>query len=125
VQRAVEALQQETHALHGKIDELNERDRALARDLTQAQAVLEDEKSGIIDLLRRSAQTHNEIIRLNTHRESLIGQKGRLSIRDAQVRSELESTLETRAHLERRLREVEGLIATESHKLEEKKQEAG
>ncbi|MBI1826673.1 MAG: chromosome segregation protein SMC [Planctomycetes bacterium] len=125
VQRSVEELQQQTHALHAKIDTLNEKDRSLARDLTQAQAVLEDEKAGIIDLLRRSAQTHNEIIRLNTHRESLIGQKGRLSVRDAQVRSELESTLETRAQFQHRLREVEELITAESRKLDEKKQEAG
>jgi len=124
VQASAESLQQETHRLHARINELNEQDRELARELTQGQAILEDEKAGIIDLLRRSAQTHNEIIRLNTHRESLVGQKGRLSQRDAQIQSELQHSLEHRAEFKRKLREVEGLIAEETVKLEEKRAEA-
>ncbi len=124
VQHSAHELQEQTHAYHAKIDELNRQDAELARDLTQAQAILEDEKAGIIDLLRKSAQTHNEIVRLNTHRESLIGQKGRLSQRDAQIRVELESSLNQKAQLERRLQEVESLIAEETQRLEEKKAEA-
>ncbi len=124
VQESAVALQHETHDLHHRIAELNEKDRAAARDLTEAQAVLEDEKAGIIDLLRKSAQTHNEIIRLNTHRESLVGQKGRLSLRDVQVHSELETALRQKAELEHRVREVESLISQETRKLEEKKLEA-
>ncbi len=124
VQQSAHQLQEETHGLHAKIDELNAQDAELARNLTQAQAILEDEKAGIIDLLRKSAQTHNEIVRLNTHRESLIGQKGRLSQRDAQIRVELESSLERKAQLERRLLEVEALLAEETRRLEEKKTEA-
>lgn len=124
VQQTAHALQEETHSLHATIDRLNAVDSELARDLTQAQAILEDEKTGIIELLRRSAQTHNEIVRLNTHRESLIGQKGRLSQRDAQIRVELEASLEQKAQLERRLNEVESLIAEETRRLDEKKSEA-
>ncbi len=124
IQQSAAALQRETHELHHLVTELNEKDRELARDLTQAQAILEDEKAGIIDLLRKSAQTHNEITRLNTHRESLVGQKGRLSLRDVQVNAELETTLQQKAELERRLREVESLIGQETQRLEEKKLEA-
>src|SRR5262249_49780165 len=124
VQQSAHELQEQTHAFHAKIDELNKQDSQLARELTQAQAVLEDEKAGIIDLLRKSAHTHNEVVRLNTHRESLTAQKGRLSQRDAQIRVELESSLEQKAQLERRLHEVESLIAEETRKLEEKKAEA-
>ncbi|MBI4716299.1 MAG: chromosome segregation protein SMC [Planctomycetes bacterium] len=109
---------------HARIDGLNEQDRALARDLTAAQATLEDEKAGIIDLVRRSAQTHNEIIRLNTHRESLVDQKGRLEQRDAVISAELELQLRQKAQLEHRLREVDELIAVETRRLEEKKAEA-
>ncbi len=124
MQESAVALQQHTHELHARIDELNEEDRSKARDLTQAQAILEDEKAGIIDLLRKSAQTHNEIIRLNKDRESLLGQKGRLSARDAQIAGEVEVTLEQKAQLSRRLVEVEALIAEETGKLEDKKAEA-
>ncbi len=124
VQQTAVALQHETHELHARIDELHEKDRELARTFTEAQAILEDEKAGIIDLLRRSAQTHNEIVRFNTHREGLVGQKGRLSLRDVQIRTELEDTLRQKSEINRRLREVETLIADETRKLEEKKLDA-
>jgi chromosome segregation protein len=124
VQTSVEALQTETHGLHTNIKELNEEDGRLARELTEALAVLDDEKAGIMDLLRKSAQTHNEIIRLNTHRESLIGQKGRLAQRDAQLTEELRKYLEEKAQYKQRLEEVESLIAEQTKKLEEKRAEA-
>ncbi|MGB2987123.1 MAG: chromosome segregation protein SMC [Phycisphaerae bacterium] len=124
VEQSAVALQQQTRELHARLDELNEEDRSLARDLTQAQAILEDEKAGIIDLLRKSAQAHNEIIRLNTHRESLVDQKGRLFERDARITAELEASLEQKAQFERRLDEIDALIAQENQKLDEKKAEA-
>ena len=123
-QESAVGLQHKTRELHACVDELTERDRSLARDLTQAQAILEDEKAGIIDLLRNSAQMHNEIIRLNTHRESLVGQKGRLSERDARIVVELESTLEQKAQLNMRLGELDVLIAEETERLEGKKAQA-
>jgi chromosome segregation protein len=116
-------LEQESGELHVRLNELGEQDRSLARDLTLAQAILEDEKAGIIDLLRKSAQTHNEIVRLNTHRESLVGQKGRLSERDARIAAELQTSFQQKAQLEQRVRELDALIAQESQKLEEKKAE--
>jgi chromosome segregation protein len=117
------ALEREWHELQARVQELTEQDRSLARDLTQAQAMLEDEKAGIVDLLRKSAQLHNEIIRLNTHRESLVGQKGRLFERDARISTELEQALEQRAQLERRVRQLDELIAEETVRLEAKKGE--
>jgi chromosome segregation protein len=125
VQASAVALQEETQTLHAKIDELNEGDRALAREITEARATLEDEKAGVLELVRRSAQTHNEIIRLNTHRDSLVDQKGRLAERDAKVATELEGVLVQKANLQHRLNEVDGIIKAETQKLEEKKEEAG
>jgi chromosome segregation protein len=124
VQESAATLQKQTHELHEGIDQGNEKDRELAREVAQAQALLEDEKAGIIELLRKSAQTHNEIIRLNTHRESLVGQKGRLHTRDSQIRAELEGLFGQQTQMRGRLGEVEELIAAESAKLEEKKLEA-
>ncbi|MCO6435866.1 MAG: chromosome segregation protein SMC [Phycisphaerae bacterium] len=114
-------LESESERIRGRIAEADEQDRAHARTLSQAQAVLEDEKSGIIELVRRSAQTHNEIIRLNTHHDSLVGQQGRLQERDVQIRSELEELLQRKSALEHRSREVEGLIEEQTRRLEEKK----
>ncbi len=124
VQAAVHVLQQETHDLHARSADLQERDNQFARELTEAQATLDDEKAGIIELLRRSAQTHNEITRLNTHRESLLGQKGRLSQRDEQIRAELHGVLQQRGQFDERLVELERLIAEETQRLEEKRAEA-
>ena len=124
VQESAVLLQKQTHELNAQIDELMDHDRSLARDLTQAQAVLEDEKAGIIELLRRSAQLHNEIIRLNTHRESLVSQKGRLSERDAQLSSQLEVSLGQKAEFDRRAAQLDVLIAEESRRLDQKKGEA-
>ena len=124
VQESAVLLQKQTHELNAQIDELMDHDRSLARDLTQAQAVLEDEKAGIIELLRKSAQLHNEIIRLSTQRESLVGQKGRLSERDAQLTSELEGSLGQKVELERRTAQLDELIAEETRRLDEKKAEA-
>lgn len=124
VQTSVHALQQETHGLHARTAQLQERDNELARELTEAQATLDDEKAGIIELLRRSAQTHNEIVRLQAHRDSLVGQKGRLSQRDEEIRAELQGVLEQRGQFDNRLRELDELIAAESQRLEEKRAEA-
>lgn len=124
VQESAVALQHQTHEFNTQIDQLNEQDRSLARDLTGAQATLEDEKSGIIDLVRKSAQTHNEIIRLNTHRESLLGQQGKLTTRDAEISAELQTQLSQQAELKARLADVETLIEQETRKLNEKKEEA-
>ncbi|MFQ5589922.1 MAG: chromosome segregation protein SMC [Phycisphaerae bacterium] len=122
-QAAVE-LDDQVHRLEVQVVELGRRDQSLARELAQAQGVLEDEKSGIIELLRKSAQMHNELIRLNTHRESLVGQKGRLSMRGAQIAAELEDLLGRKAQLERRVRELDALIVAENEKLEAKKLES-
>ena len=118
-------LEREFHEWQERILQWTERDRALARDLTQAQAMLEDEKAGIVDLLRKSAQLHNEIIRLNTHRESLVGQKGRLFERDARISTELEQALEQKAQLEMRVRQLDSLMLEETRRLEIKKEEVG
>jgi chromosome segregation protein len=124
VQEAALKLAEQSDALQVAVTKLNEQDRVLARELADAQATLEDEKSGIIELLRRSAQLHNEIVRLNTHRESLVGQKGKLHQRGARISAELEQALESKAEFDQKLRVIENLIAEEAKRLEEKKAEA-
>jgi chromosome segregation protein len=123
LQHAAAEMEERTAALRRRIDERNEQDRQLARNLTEAQALLEDEKAGIIELLRRSAAAHNEVIRLNTHRESLLGQKGRLADRDAKIAAELEALIRQRDALGGRIRECDELIDAETRRLEEKKSE--
>ena len=118
------ALQGQLSTLDASIDEHAASDQTLVADITAAKALVEDVKSGIIELLRQSAQTHNEIVRLSTRRESLVSEQGRLSMRDAQITSELEGLLEQKANLQRRLNDVDGLVHREKQTLDEKKRQA-
>ncbi|MCB9849792.1 MAG: chromosome segregation protein SMC [Phycisphaerales bacterium] len=124
VQEHAHALQEETHAQNSVIDELTGKEQTLNRNLTQSQAVLEDEKAGIFDLLRRTSQLHNEITSLAQHSENLSDQKGRLSERDAAISTELEQIITRRSALDGKLREVEDLIERDTQRLEEKKEAA-
>ncbi|MCH7814196.1 MAG: hypothetical protein IID40_09270, partial [Planctomycetes bacterium] len=106
------------------IERLLTDDHAQAAALAQAQALLEDEKAGVIELLRRTSELHNEITKLETHQDSLEGQHGRLSQRDAQIADELRALLQRKSELEARREEIESLIEAEMARLEEKKREA-
>ena len=121
---SVAQLQQQSEVLHERVDRSMAQDQAMARDLTGAQATLEDEKAGIIDLLRQTTQAHNEIISLNTHRETLLGHKGKLSSRGDQIAAELQTFVQKRIELDERLHEIERLVETEERRLEERKTEA-
>ena len=124
LQEQATALSQDIQGQHEAIDRLLEEDRAEAGELTLAQALLQDEKAGLIELVRRGAELHNQIVKLESHCDSLEGQKGRLSQRDAQIAEELRGLLERKGELEFRRTEVESLIATEMERLEEKKRES-
>ena len=60
------------------VDALTGEDRELAEQLTALQARSEDEKAGIIDLMRRTAQLNNEISSLGQRRQQLEDEKARL-----------------------------------------------
>ena len=117
-------LEEQIRDQNEAIGRLLDEDRVLAGRLAQAQALLADEKAGVIELLRRTSVLHNDITKLETHRDSLEGQKGRLSQRDAQIAGELRELLGRKGKLEARQAEVEALIQTEMQRLEEKKAEA-
>ncbi|MFH0982675.1 MAG: chromosome segregation protein SMC [Planctomycetota bacterium] len=119
-----QTLEQKAREQRELIDRLSQEDRALARELAQTQALLEDIKAGIIELLRRTARLHNEIAALEQHAESLTGQKSRLNDRGAQITRELEDLVRTRAALETRIDELDGLIEAETRRLNEKKADA-
>ena len=78
--------------------------------LAKLSAALEDEKAGTIDLLRRTAQLHNEIQGLNIRRENLSHQKSRLSGRAEEISSGLEQTLTERSQYQGRLTDIEELL---------------
>ncbi len=124
LQEQADALTRDIARQNEAIDRLLAEDRHHAEELTHAQALLQDEKAGLIELVRRGAELHNEIIKLESHCDSLAGQKGRLSQRDAQIAAELRGLLERKDQLDSRRTEIDSLIASELERLEEKKRES-
>jgi len=76
-------------------------------ECTSLEDELEDEKSGIIDIVRRTAQLHNELQSLNDLRSSLSTQKDRLNGRADTAKQELEQLLTEKARYETRAADVE------------------
>ncbi len=121
---AIHAIETELQAAHQSVDAVAEEDRGLSRELTSLQARREDEKAGIIDLLRRTAQINNEISSLEQRRQQLESQKGRLHARGEQVDNELRGLLETRQQIDTRATQILELMRDQTQQLEEKKRQA-
>lgn len=73
-------------------------------------ADLEDEKSGIIDIVRRTAQLHNEVQSITVYRNNLSGQKDRLCGRAETSQAELEKLLSEKAQHTARLGDIEKVL---------------
>ena len=71
VQRSETLFEEKNHALAEMTEQVNE----INKQCAAINADLEDEKSGIIDIVRRTAQLHNEIQSMSTYRTNLTGQK--------------------------------------------------
>ncbi len=84
---------------------------------------LEDEKSGIIDIVRRTAQLHNEIQSIGVYRDNLNGQKDRLSGRVSQVQQKIEQMLADKAANQARLADINKVIDDLTAGLEQKRNE--
>ncbi len=123
-QKSMEELDRRTAEQTALIQSLMSDDQQHSRELTELQARLDDEKAGILDLLRRTAQLHNEIQRLDLHRENLLGHRDRLNAREEEIRRQLENMLARKAQLEARGAEIANLVRTEQQRLEEKKRAA-
>jgi len=124
VQEVAVSLQKETHEHESRIRDLGARDRTMAEAIIETRANLEDEKDGLVDLMRRTTQLRNEITSLKTHREKLESEHGRLGERHAAIRAELEDYLEQKRELESRVAEITKLIEAETKCLDEKRAEA-
>ena len=87
------------------------------------EANLEDEKSGVIDIVRRTAQLHNEIQSISVYRDNLSSQKDRLSGRAEHARTELENMLTEKAQHKTRLGDIEKVLSELAENLESKRKE--
>jgi chromosome segregation protein len=122
--RAAEEVEGQLHARQELVDSLHKQDQEMSKELASLQAQLDDEKAGIIELLRRTAKLHNDISTLDLHRENLTEKKGQLTARDAVIREELGRLLQQKAQIEARSQEIQSLLTAQMQRLEEKKAEA-
>jgi len=87
------------------------------------EADLEDEKSGIIDIVRRTAQLHNEVQNISVYRNNLSSQKDRLSGRAETGQAELEKLLTEKAQQSARLGDIEKVLGELGQNLDSKRKE--
>mgnify|MGYP001037530890 CR=1 FL=1 len=98
--------------------------QAIKAECASLEANLEDEKSGVINIVRRTAQLHNEIQSISVYRDSLSSQKDRLSGRAAHGREELEKLLTEKAQHKARLDDIEKVLGELTQNLESKRKES-
>ena len=104
-----------------KLNHIDEELKSVTSECAALEAELEDEKSGIIDIVRRTAQLHNELQSLSTHRDTLSNQKERLADRAERAREELEVLLSQKAQYNARLSDIENILAELEANLETKR----
>jgi chromosome segregation protein len=117
--------------LDRQIAELSSGAEAIRREHAEGEARIEalqekveDEKAGILDLMRRTSDLHNEIHAHGLRRESLHGQKARLDGRAGEIAKALENMLVDRAMAEEHLGDIEQAVKDSTSSLDQARQDA-
>ena len=104
-----------------EVEQIREAIGQVNAECASLEAHLEDEKSGIIDIVRRTAQLHNEIQSISVYRSNLSNQKERLAGRAERARAELEKLLTEKAQHKVRLGDIEKVLSELAENLEAKR----
>jgi chromosome segregation protein len=104
------------------IEEIQRIVREMDAQVMSLEAELEDEKSGIIDIVRRTAQLHNEIQSISNYRTSLSNQRDRLAGRAETAKAQLEQLLTEKAQHNARLGDISRVLEELEQNLESKRQ---
>ncbi|HPD29934.1 MAG TPA: chromosome segregation protein SMC [Phycisphaerae bacterium] len=123
-QADLDQLEDRINAARAAVESLAVQDRQLAEQLTGMRARSDDDKAGVIDLMRRSAQISNEIQALAQRRQHLEAEKARLQARRQQVETELAGLRDARGGIDARAAEVAEEIRSRNEQLDELKQRA-
>ncbi len=105
------------------LEKLQEQIRTINLSCAETETELQDEKTGIIDIVRHTAQLHNEIQSTNIYRNNLSGQKNRLADRVSQTQQQFESLLGGKAQNQARLDDINKVITELQQQLESKRQQ--
>ena len=107
-----------------KGEQLQEGIQEINIECASLEADMEDEKSGIIDIVRRTAQLHNEVQSISVFRNSLSSQKERLAGRAETSQAELEKLLTEKAQQQARLGDIEKVLCELQESLDSKRKKA-
>ncbi len=103
---------------------VNDEYQQVLKAIESLQNELEDEKTGTIDLLRRTAHLHNEINASAIKRENLSGQKDRLSRRADEISRDLGDLLRQKAEIQEKLQEISEVAAASDEKVQASRNDA-
>jgi chromosome segregation protein len=103
------------------VEQVEEAIQKVNAECVSLEAQLEDEKSGIIDIVRRTAQLHNEVQSISVYRNNLSSQKDRLAGRAETTRAELEELLTEKAQHSARQGDIEKVLCELQDSLESKR----
>ena len=112
-EKMLEAKSRAAEQLQEAIQEINSECASLEADL-------EDEKSGIIDIVRKTAQFHNEVQSICVYRNNLSSQKDRLAGRVESAGAELEKLLTEKAQHKARQNDIEKVLGELQENLDSK-----
>lgn len=93
-----------------QVEQVQEEIKGLDSECSSISSKLEDEKSGVIDIVRRTAQLHNELQSISMHRNTLSSQKDRLADRAEDARGELGELLTRKANHQARYNDIEKVL---------------
>lgn len=95
--------------------------RQLQQALNEQRRQLEDEKAGIVSLMRRTAQLGNEINSIDAFEQRLVATREKLEQRGSHIAEQMEGLLTARNDATAKKAEAESLVAAETTKLEEQR----
>jgi chromosome segregation protein len=117
-------LTKELDAQRRHIDQRQESFRTGQLELNELTKQIEQDKSAILELMRRLAQTNSRLGAIDIERKNIAQQQQRLSERRRVVTEEMESLASSRAELLQRLDEVAANIVQQQAELESKRTNA-
>lgn len=116
--RVTEDLEQNRASIESRLTEAQDEQRTLQHKLNESRSKLDDEKNGLVDLMKRTSALHNEINSLEAFEQTLASNREKIDQRAEHVASQLESLLTGRDEATRKRAEAERLKAAESEQLE-------
>jgi chromosome segregation protein len=118
----VESLTQRQGDCEARLETAQRAHRDLQHELNEKRSRLEDDKAGIINLMRRTSQLHNEINALDAFENSLVSTRNKLNERADSVAEQLEELLSSRDSASSKHGEVKALLEEESAQLDQQRQ---